>query len=189
MRRLLAVPILLCGLLGPTVACTRPADPGIPSANGSSAGASGSPAASDDPNAAANFAKCMREHGQNVPDPDPASERFDIVRPSGAPNSAWDAAARQCQHFLPGGTLPGPGPSREELEQLRLFAVCMREHGIEISDPEMPGEGTKPGNMVIRGRLEHLSRTEVQNDPGYKAAHDACEDKLPRGQKKEEEGR
>jgi hypothetical protein len=35
--------------------------------------------------------------------------------------------------------------------------------------------------MIIGGRLEHDSRTELNNDPGYKSAYQACKDKLPGG--------
>jgi hypothetical protein len=57
--------------------------------------------------------------------------------------------------------------------------VCMRAHDIDISDPDTTGP--RPGNMVIRGRLEYLSRAQVEADPGYKVAMNACKDKLPDG--------
>jgi hypothetical protein len=38
--------------------------------------------------------------------------------------------------------------------------------------------------MIIGGRLGNLNRTQVEADPGYKAAYAACKDKLPNTQKK-----
>jgi hypothetical protein len=49
----------------------------------------------------------------------------------------------------------------------------MRAHGIDISDPD-----PTTGDMPLGGRLANATRAQVQNDPGYKAAHDACQDKL-----------
>lgn len=176
MKATLAVPILLCGLLL-TTACDRSSTaPDIPSANGGATPTSTAPNAAEDPTVAAtNFARCMREHGQAVPDPDPNSEEFRVVEPSDAQNSGWDAAMEACGHLMPNGRDRGPTPSPQELEQLRDFAVCMRSHDIEITDP------TPEGNMIIRGRLEHVNRTQLEADPGYQAASAACRDKLPDG--------
>lgn len=152
-------------------ACSKPAND-TPSRK-----ASASAEASQVANAQLNFAKCMREHGQNVPDPDPATGELRFpTSGSHEQGSAWDIAVQACQHFLPGGAL-APGADPQELEQLRTFAVCMRAHDIDMSDPAMTG--TNIGNMVIRGRLANVSRAELQNDPGYKAAMEACKDKLP----------
>ena len=170
MRRILAVPVLLWGVMLAT-ACGKPAS------DSTSAKANASAEASQVANAQLSFAKCMRDHGQNVPDPDPATH--EIVFPTSSSHeqgSAWDIAIQACQHFLPGGAL-GPRANAQELEQLRTFAVCMRAHDIDMSDPETTG--TNIGNVDIRGRLANLSRTEVENDPVYKAAMDACKDKLP----------
>lgn len=71
---------------------------------------------------------------------------------------------------LPAGS---PAPSGEELEQLRVFAACMRAHDIDISDP------TPDGNLRIGGRFEHSTRAQVEADPAYTAAQGACRDELP----------
>ena len=55
----------------------------------------------------------------------------------------------------------------------------MRAHDIPITDPELPGAGDRPGNMRIEGRFNTMLRDQVENDPGYKAAIAACQDKLP----------
>jgi hypothetical protein len=33
--------------------------------------------------------------------------------------------------------------------------------------------------MQIGGRLADLNKAQVENDPGYQAAYEACKDKLP----------
>jgi hypothetical protein len=164
MRRILLVVLLAAGIAG----CTRSADSGIPSADGATPTAS---QASDDPVA---FSRCMREHGQDVPDPQAEGNWEFNPRPREAP-AGWDDAIRACQHLV---ELPtDDGPSAESLEKLRAFAVCMREHDIPITDPETGGD--RPGNMRIEGRFENITRDQLEADPIYQAAFTACKDKLP----------
>jgi hypothetical protein len=134
-----------------------------------------SPSAASDQQALLDFAACMRARGQNVPDPDPNGAPFPPRAPHGA---GWDAAEQACRHLLPGGE-QGGGPDQQELEQLRAYAVCMRAHEIEMSDPELPGEGTHPGNMTIGGRLKNATKAQLNSDPAFVAAMAACRDKLP----------
>jgi hypothetical protein len=152
-------------------ACGKPAN------DSPSAKAHASAEAAEVANAQLNFTKCMREHGQSLPDPDPATGELRFpTSVSHEPGSAFDIAIQACQHFLPGG-VANPRANPQELEQLRTFAICMRAHDIDMSDPETTG--TNIGNIVLRGRLANVSRTELDNDPGYKAAMEACKDKLP----------
>jgi hypothetical protein len=67
-------------------------------------------------------------------------------------------------------------PTAQGLEQERAFAVCMRAHGIQMSDPD-PHTGDTP----IGGRLAHVTRAQLNNDPGFNAAYQACKSKLPGG--------
>jgi signal transduction histidine kinase len=67
----------------------------------------------------------------------------------------------------------------QELEQLQTFAVCMRAHGIDMSDPDTSG------GIHISGPLANADRAQLDADPGYKAAYEACKNKLPDPVKKE----
>jgi hypothetical protein len=164
MKRILSVPVLSIALLL-MAACS----------GGGAKPDGGQPvhsAGNGEANAMANFAKCMREHGQNVPDPDPNSQNFSLTQPSGGPSPQWNAAMQACRQLLPGGGQP-QAPDQRQLEGLRAYAVCMREHGVEVTDPD-----PNTGQSQIGGRLANANRTEIQNDPGWKAADGACEDKL-----------
>ena len=114
----------------------------------------------------------MRGRGQNVPDPD-AQGNLNLSPPAGGDAAAWNTAMQACQHYLPsqngGGSL-----DQQQLAAFRAFAVCMRAHGIDVSDPDPAN-----GKISFEGRLAHASRAQIQNDPQYKAANDACKDKLP----------
>jgi len=173
MKRILAIPVLLLALAA-MAACNKPsADGGVPSANGSGA-PTGTPRGSEDPNAMVNFAKCMREHGQDIPDPDPDSGQVQLGPSGGPAQGPWEAAMQACQHFLPAGAGPDAVADPRELEQLRAYAVCMRDHGIEISDPQ------PNGNMTIGGRVGQLTKPQRNADPAYQGADRACKDKLPK---------
>ncbi|GAA0384504.1 hypothetical protein Acor_47590 [Acrocarpospora corrugata] len=127
-----------------------------------SAAPSASPSATADP-----FVKCMRDKGQTVP-----ADRE--IGDAGDRSPAWQAAYRACQRFMPGGPdRRVSGPSPEDIAKLRAFAVCMRAHKIEMTDP-LPD-----GNMKIHGRFEHANRAQLEADPVYKAATAACRDRLP----------
>jgi hypothetical protein len=162
MRRTLLLPILLFALVA-TAAC-------------SGDGGNGDGQQSDDPKAMVKFAQCMREHGQNVPDPDGESESYAITPPSGGPNAAWNAAMDACRQHLPAGGAPD-APNATELEAQRQYAKCMREHDIEMSDPD-----PNTGRSQIGGRLANATRDQLRADPGYAAAVEACKDKLPKAQ-------
>jgi hypothetical protein len=173
MRRILALLILICGL-ALAAGCSKPSDPGVPTANGS---ASASPSAASGGYGA--FFGCMRQHGISVPDPAPSTVAAvgAWVDQQSAQNPGFDQAAVACQSQLPASD-PNSHPanqlpSAQQLEQLRTYAVCMRAHGIQMSDPDPTGD------MQIGGRLEHVTRAQLNADPGYKAANQACKDKLP----------
>jgi hypothetical protein len=163
-----ALPILIGGL-ALAAACSTTPNTGIPTANGSASASPGT--GSGDLTA---YAKCIRDHGVNVPDPAPGVEARAWIRQQAEANTAFDAADIACHHLLPAGAEPqGNGPTAQELEQLRAFAVCMRAHDIDMSDP------TPDGNMQIGGRLEHVTRAQLDADPAFKAGQEACKDKLP----------
>lgn len=71
---------------------------------------------------------------------------------------------------LPAGS---PTSTAKEMQQLRVFAACMRAHDIDMSDP------TPDGNMQIGGRLQNVTRAQLEADPAYGAALGACRDDLP----------
>jgi hypothetical protein len=175
MRQLLAIPILICGL-ALAAGCGKTSGPSVPAANGS---ASPSPSAANGGYSA--FFGCMRAHGISVPDPAPSSPGAvgEWVDQQSAQNPGFDPAAVACQSQLPASD-PNSHPANtlptaQELEQLRTYAVCMRAHGIQMSDPDPTGD------MQTGGRLAHATRAQELNDPGYKAANQACKSKLPGG--------
>jgi hypothetical protein len=155
-------------------ACARSsANPGIATAGGGTASASAHPSASVDREEQARaFAQCMRDHGVDMPDPDtaggPGGGNIKITV-SGAPG-ATDAAMNACKDKLPNGGNP-PSMSPELQEQLRAFAQCMRDHGVDMPDPDPNSGGL---------RINASGGPKVSpDDPTFQAAQEACQDKLP----------
>jgi hypothetical protein len=111
------------------------------------------------------YAACMRRQGHALPEP---------VDVSNLPADA-QAAAAKCRPLLPGGEAERQAhPPAEDMAKLRAFARCMRAHQIEMTDP-LPD-----GNMRILGRMNQMNREQLNADPAYKAALNACRDRLPK---------
>jgi hypothetical protein len=106
---------------------------------GSGGGAANGAASKDPQEAALEFAKCMREHGVDMPDPEVDSQgRMRITVRAGrdqADPKKLNEAQQACGHLMGGGG-DGPGRLDPKAEDAMLaFARCMREHGIDMPDP------------------------------------------------------
>jgi hypothetical protein len=172
MRRTLAALVLITGLA--STACGGSSGSRLPSAIGSDnvsgAAATTSPAAGG----LTPFFNCVRQHGVNVTAPDPGVDWAHWSQQTAERNPRWDAASTACQNLLPADLGSQRDlPAAQDLERLRSYAVCMRAHDIEMTDPD------PNGNMQINGRLRRVTRAQLDSDPGYKAATAACKDKLP----------
>jgi hypothetical protein len=104
----------------------------------------------------------MREHGIDMPDPqvDTSSGKVQMrVGSSGrVDESKMTAAQSACQHFIANSRLGGGGKqlTPEEQDQFLAFARCMREHGIDMPDPDFSGGGVsiqigQPGQKSNQG--------------------------------------
>ena len=132
--------------------------------------------------AALEWSACMRKNGANVPDP-----QFDpngMVRigpdpddPNPPSQAAMTKASKACDEYLQemvAGAAQKPSPKQQaEMERNALeFARCMREHGIEMPDPQIGGEG---------GGAEVTLDGDVMNSPAFKRAEKECGSPLARG--------
>jgi hypothetical protein len=100
--------------------------------------------AEDPQQAALDFARCMREHGIDMPDPQVDEQGRVRVRVGGRGGGArpdpkkLDEAQKACGGLMGGGD--GPGQiDPEERDAMVAFARCMREHGIDMPDPTGDG--------------------------------------------------
>jgi hypothetical protein len=171
---------------------------GISACGSSSSSATGGTAAASSSNARyqarLTFAKCMRSHGVNVPDPSanggPAAG-FGGGGASGAggggapggggafrqlqSNPAFRTAFQTCGKNLAKGFGLGnvTAAQRQQFQQDAVkFAECMRAHNVDIPDPSSNGAG---GFGIFRS----ISPSE-RNSPAFQAATKACASNLPR---------
>ena len=90
-------------------------------------------------------ARCMREHGVDMPDPT-FGERGGVVMAAGDVDpEAFEAANEACGDILEElrSSFEPPGPEEQERqrEQMLAFAQCMREHGVDMPDPQFDENG------------------------------------------------
>jgi hypothetical protein len=127
--------------------------------------------------AALAFARCMRQHGIDMPDPkfngNAVSQEFTARRGSNGPASPKFKAAQQaCQKYLPNGGQPTK-PNPQEQQQMLAFARCMRQHGVNVPDPGASG------GIEVKGS----PGTANPDSPQFKAAERACQQYEPKGAK------
>ncbi|TMR22976.1 hypothetical protein ETD86_09550 [Nonomuraea turkmeniaca] len=130
-----------------------------------SASASATPTTTADPQEQGRkFAQCMREHGVPMEDPDPdGGGGFTSIGQNVDKNKVREAA-EACRAFAPFKDRRELNP--EEVEQLRQFAQCMRENGVDMPDPNPDGT------------LSGAGRNFNRDDPQFRKALDACGDKF-----------
>ena len=134
--------------------------------------ASGAPAPSVSPeDAMLAFAKCMREHGVDMPDPVINADggmTVSIGSEGGKPidQKTMQAADEACKDLMPARPDGGPTQMTPEQQDAMLdFAKCMREHGVDMPDPEFGNGG---GTVMIGGDGIAF------DSPTFKAADEAC---------------
>jgi len=123
------------------------------------------------------YTECMREHGIDMPDPQPAGpggERGAIALQVDPSSEDFEAAQAACEPIMEdafGEMEIDPEREAEMREQMLEFTECMREHGIDMPDPVF-GEG---------GRVEISAGEDGQAMPGdgpdseeFQAAQEAC---------------
>jgi hypothetical protein len=118
------------------------------------------------------YARCMRQHGINMPDPklDAAGRAAQqMPRGVGPDDPKYKAADQACRQYLPNGGEPEK-PDPQTQQQMVAFARCMRQHGIDIPDP-------KPGGGIDADAAKGVDL----NSPKFKAAQQACQQYQPKG--------
>jgi hypothetical protein len=181
--------ILAATALVSLVACTGGAGgPGVatldsPDPSGST-GSSPSPSAVTPQDAALAYARCMREHGVDMPDPQVTTGsggEVKIDQQGGSPVSkeAMTKADAACRKLLEAAAPNGKGPemSAEDQDKVLAFAKCMREHGIDMPDPDFSGGGFSI--QIGTGAANNSSGGKGPDDPTFQAAQEACGSLLP----------
>ncbi|HKA03819.1 MAG TPA: hypothetical protein VKD67_05800, partial [Acidimicrobiales bacterium] len=133
------------------------------------------PSEADTQQAMLDFAKCMREHGIDMPDPtfDENGGASFSAGSNGSPadQAKLDDAQKACQSYLDKvkSNAPPMDPAKveEEKQKQLAFAQCMRDHGIDFPDPQVSSNG---GGIEVQQPGSGVD----PNSPGFKEASDTC---------------
>ena len=189
-RRLHRLPalILLTAGLGAGVACSSPGSGspnGVASVKTAGAKSTGSDQTAPKDKGKLNpedamlaFARCMREHGIDMPDPDTSGGGPGVVKfgSAGTDGSKLDSDRQKFQdadkacHDLLGDAGPqnmSPQQRQEAQDQALAFSRCMREHGVNMPDPTFDGQGH------VTMKIDS-GRGIDPSDPKFEAAQQAC---------------
>lgn len=124
------------------------------------------------------FARCLRSHGLDEPDPRhrPGHQGLSVEVPPPGPTT--NAALTACNHFIAPVAQMKQAHARQELASwlpaLTRYAQCMRSRGIAMLDPNSDGAlnlGDVPGITGDFGRYSFQ----------FRAADGACRHLLPSG--------
>jgi hypothetical protein len=143
------------------------------------AGASAEPSASLAPeDAMLAFAECMRDQGIDMPDPETASGPGGgggaiAFGAAGGDQEKFQVAMEECDEFLEQARGVRGEIDPEQLDRMLEFAGCMREHGIDMPDPNADG------GMIIRrsddGRVTNSASGIDPSSPEFQEAQEACQ--------------
>lgn len=127
-------------------------------------GSQDSAGSSDVEKAQLDYAKCMREHGIDFPDP--VNGRFEFKMKRGDQRKLTEAQ-NACRDILEKAMPPVSKEQEAEMREAALrFARCMRQHGVDMPDPTFPEGG---------GTLMRMPKGMKDDDPKLEEAQKACQ--------------
>jgi len=122
---------------------------------------------------ALDFARCMREHGVDMPDPKVEGNglmKMEIGNAGRKPDlKKMQAAEQACRKHLQNGGEGRRQPDPKFLDQALKFARCMRQHGVDMPDPSAEG-----GLVFQAGKAGG-----GPDSPRFKQAQRACQSLMP----------
>ncbi|MGH9273239.1 MAG: hypothetical protein ACRDZU_01215 [Acidimicrobiales bacterium] len=129
------------------------------------------------------FTECMRDHGVDMPDPEVAEGpggggAIAVTNEASGPGDmeAFEAANEACGDILSDvfGDAPQMDPEQEAemRDNMLAFAECMRDHGIDMPDPEFESGG---GAFSVRVGEPGAGGVDP-SDPDFEEAQEACQD-------------
>jgi hypothetical protein len=124
------------------------------------------------------FARCMRRHGVQMPDPfhRPGHQGLSIDMP--AQDAAHRPAFRACTHFIEPiiqmKQAAAAARTAPQMAALTRYARCMRRHDIAMLDP------TPQGGLGL-GHVPGITNDFGRYSPQFRSADTACRHLLPAG--------
>jgi hypothetical protein len=145
---------------------------GVASLRGSNGTTTTTNGGADREQALLDFARCMREQGVPIQDPQVDSQGNLRLQPGqgglgDVDRATLDKAREACQEHLEGVTQGFTPEDRTRMQDsLVKYASCMRQNGYDMPDPDF-----SQGGLGFFGNID-------QDDPAYQKAHEACKQHL-----------
>jgi hypothetical protein len=129
------------------------------------------------------FAKCMRDHGVDTPDPQRVGSggiKMTMKAGPGTDNAKVQAAQKDCQKYMKigGGRAVSAAEKAKVQNSMLAYAKCMRQNGVNMPDPKFSSSGG--GSTFQLGGPSKKGGTTGPNpdSPAFKKADQACHGKL-----------
>jgi hypothetical protein len=171
------VRLLAAAALATAVLTVAACGGGTPTSSGTGAGKGPS---AEMRTALLDFARCMREHGVDMPDPTFSDGGARVEQHSGPGKLTPEqqkSAEQACKKYQE--KIKPPAMSNADKEKVKKEALaqsrCMREHGIDMPDPTFDENG---GVMV---KMREGAGGVRPDDPKFKAAQRACMPEMNQG--------
>jgi hypothetical protein len=152
------------------------------SSNDDGGGASGRGSGDKAFDGALKYAKCMRDHGIDVPDPQRVGSggiKQTMKVGPGINTAKVQAAQKECEKYMQigGGRAPSAAERAKVQNAMLAYAKCMRAHGVDMPDPKFSGAG---GGATFQFGGPGKGGTTGPNpeSPAFKEADQACHGKL-----------
>jgi hypothetical protein len=164
--------VLLLTLLAAGCGGTDGDNDGVASLRGNDGATTTTNAGADREQALLDFARCMREQGVPIQDPQVDSQGNLRLQPGqrglgDVDQATLDKAREACQKHLEGVTQGFTPEDRTRAQDtLVKYASCMRQNGYDMPDPDL-----SQGGRGFFGTID-------QDDPAYQKAHEACKQHL-----------
>ena len=129
------------------------------------------------------YAKCMRDHGIDAPDPQRVGSGGIKMSMKGGPTNKakMDAANEDCQKYMQigGGRAPSAAEQAKAKDAMLAYAKCMRDNGVDMPDPKFSNSGGG-ATFQLGGPDSKGGSTGGPNpdSPTFKAADKVCHSKL-----------
>jgi hypothetical protein len=152
--------------------------------NGNGAGASNTSQDDKAFQGALKYAKCMRDHGIDMPDPQRVGSGGIKQTMKGGPSvntAKVQAAQKDCQKYMEaGGGRAVSAADKAKIQNAMLdYAKCMRDHGVDMPDPKFNNSG---GGVTFQlggpGKKGGTTGGPNPESPAFKKADEACHGKL-----------
>lgn len=123
------------------------------------------------------FAKCMRAHGVDIPDPSATNRRIQLPAGENPFSTSFKTAQASCNKYGPFGGAPSQASAQQKASMVKL-SKCMRRHGVTGFPDPVSSPPSSPAGMALAfgapGAFIVIPNTIDIQSPVFKHAATTC---------------